>query len=585
MKKLIPFIFVLLFLVGCSKNANPTHSTTAFSNTKPNNDMLWEYALPSADYTEIIPTGNDLYLLTSIDKGTSVEVFSLRSRTVSTTFIIPNSVSQNAGTLQISNDAAIYYDLDDDSIVQLNSMHEVSKRFHIPCEHIGNLIIAPNMEDIYYTSNGGIFVYNLKTEITKQLKSQDDLRLEELILGGKVLKCLDKKDNFCYFYTSDGHSFVPPEDAVSFSASGDTYLAEVRNSWEQFYVAGLLDQPAYQIKSEADSFNVVAGLDAVIATNYNPGATTIAAYDIKTGIQLANFPLKSSKAVFGFVWHEKLQRLIYFTSTKFDKYTICMLDLQQTESTTSDRITIPYYSSTSPDAEGIAQCSEYVKELCSTFKIDIQLSPDFRSVSNGCRFQNEYRSVPYQSALALLSDALKKINALDLEVAAKNTPSKQIHIGLFHKVINDRISINHGYFWNQGDFYIALSNEADIEDQLYHALGIFLESRINSNGSYFDYWDNYNPYGFTYYPYFDLESEQDPENYSTDCFVSRLSIISPTEDRAEVFRAALNPENKTIFKSYDLHRKLSLFCDGLCDIFDLDPYENDYPWDDCLDAY
>lgn len=586
MKKLIPFLFALLLLLGCSKNTTPTHSTASSSGTKPtNNDMLLEYPLPSAGYTEIVPTENDLFLLTDIDKGTSVEVFSLRSRTVSTTFIVPCSVSQKAGTLQFGSDSVIYYDLDEDSIVLLNSMYETCKSFHIPNDHLGNLIISPNMQDIYYTAKNGIFVYNFQTEITKQLKAQDGLVLEESIFGGKVLKCFDNKNNICYFYTSDGHSFTLPEDTTIFSTSGDAYLAEIENPWEQFFAAGFLDRPAYEINNNSDAYSVVAGLGAIVATDYNPGATTISVYDIQTGSQLANYPLNSSKAVFGFEWHEKLQRLLYFTSTKFDKYTLCMLDLQQTESTTSDGITIPYYSSQNPDLEGIAQCREIAQELSSTYNVDIQLSPDFHSISNGCRFQNEYRSVPYRSALDILSSALEKIRALDLGLAAKNTPSKQIHIGLFHKVINDRVSIDHGYFWNQGDFYIALSNETNIEVQLYHALGVFLESRINSIGSYFDDWEDYNPYGFAYLPYFDIQSEVLPDYYSDECFISKLSIISPTEDRAEIFRAALNPENKSKFKSYNLHKKLSLFCDGLNELFDLDPYEVDYPWDDCLDAY
>lgn len=581
MKKVLPLLLIVLLLSSCQSKKTTTHTS---SETAPPSPVLWEVPLPKTGYTDIFAQDDFLLLLSVADGKTTAEYFSLKNNEVTASVDIPYLLSKEAGNLRVNNDRICYLDPEKNSIIVLDTGFELIQEIDLPSNYNGSIIIAEDMQTAFFCNGLGIHSINLENQIVRQLNQQKNLHLVDTLFASTILVCTDIENRTLYFDASDGHTYTMPADIADIQTSGKIYTAVVENRYESYRLIGSIGVTPLVFLPEGDCYALVSDLNSIITTKEIPGCNTISAYDITTGNHIAEYPTNASKKTYGFTWHEKSSTLLYYTSTVFDKYTLCSLDLQKTQATYHEKTVSPYYTQDNPDIEGIESCKEQVEAINKAYHIEIALSPEsYSEQSVNTTFISEYRAAPYRDALNQLEAALAYISMCDLSLAAKNTPDKTIYIGIFHEVIPNQSPINHDSFWYKGNYYIALSCGEDIADQFYHSLGLFLDSRINSLGNYFDEWNAWNPDEFEYSMDYssccdDLEEENKPY------FISSLASVSPSDDRAELFRMGMNEDNYDLFDSYYLQSKLRILCRGLRNVFQLSD-SGELPWEVNLDYY
>ena len=134
-----------------------------------------------------------------------------------------------------------------------------------------------------------------------------------------------------------------------------------------------------------------------------------------------------------------------------------------------------------------------------------------------------------------------------------------------------------------GNVYIVLELEDELEQTFYHALFHVIDPLILSNSIAYYKWNDLNPSGFQYDNDYIKNLERDGSKYldgDKRWFIDTYSMSFAVEDRARIFEYAMQPGNESYFTGDTMQKKLKMLCKGIREVFQLEA--ESYPWEQYL---
>ena len=273
----------------------------------------------------------------------------------------------------------------------------------------------------------------------------------------------------------------------------------------------------------------------------------------------------------------------------YDRTVICHWDTELTALEDSAVYTAPHYTAAEPDAAGIARMNGEAAALESRYGVDILLWTDATEVPlGGYGFQPEYLVPAMEKYLPRLEAALAAFPEGFFGTAAEKTGTGALNICLVRAI---RGSAEYGtldsqsrvQFWKDGEAYLVIAMDEDLEQSFYHGMMHIIETRVLSVCTAFYEWERLNPTDFQYDNDYILNRDQEDDSYlsgDSRAFVDRFSKSFAREDRAQIFAYACLPGQEAVFRSETMQRKLAAVCDGIRQAFSLP--EGTYLWEQYL---
>lgn len=242
----------------------------------------------------------------------------------------------------------------------------------------------------------------------------------------------------------------------------------------------------------------------------------------------------------------------------------------------SRREAVPYCTSESPDAAGLADCRAAAQLLEEDYGFHISL---WDEAAKNPALTGEHLVPVIRRELAVLSQRLSVFPETMLQDTASH------FTGLTVCLVRHRSdALPCAQFWDGETLCFALES-GHSGQELYHALFHAMETHIWGNSKAFDRWNDLNPVGFAYDGDYTANRIRDSGIYLLGehrAFPSQFSMSFAREDRAEVFACAMMPGNEALFRTEVMQKKLAVLCGGIREAFGLKEYDGALLWEQYL---
>lgn len=498
---------------------------------------------------------------------------------------IPNLPAPDSGMLQIQEDGIAYYDPQGNRIVFLNQYFREVGTFSLPEGIIGNIYLSPEWKLVYYCAEDGVHALDLDTGVNRLLKAQKALwqGISGGFMHGSVLRSSvvqeDGTEDVMLLSAETGTVLAEGDYLKSLRGNGDCYYVQTGNT----HIFGILDQQPQQLlpAGKGKLYPIPESRGAVFVTKLKSGYR-MNYYDVETGKQTATVELADIAGIDGVFG---AGGMVWFTSGDV----LYRWNIRQSKTEDPQTYTAPYYHYGDPDEQGLAAIILRLEEIEQRYGINILCWNEVEGLAPwDYSFAVEYLTEPYTESIPKLENALSKFPEGFFKEIAKWSSSGELNIvlvrGIYGGVETEKYASASGIqFFANGDAYIALALEDDIETWLCHELGHLIDSRILSTTSAYSQWSSLNPWDFKYDNDYIKNQDRTDTKYlegEKRHFVDFYSMSFAVEDRSRIFEYACMPGNEAVFESKYMQKKLKTVCDGIRKAFALEG--EDYIWEQYL---
>lgn len=498
---------------------------------------------------------------------------------------IPNLPAPDSGMLQIREDGIAYYDAQENKIVFLNQYFREVGTFSLPEGILGNVYLSPDWTMLYYCAEDGIHALDLDSGVNRLLKAQNALwqGISGGFMHGSVLRCSilqeDGTENTMLLSAETGTVLAEGDYLKSLRGSSDCYYVQTENA----HIFGILDQQTQELLpiGKGELYPIPEGKGAVFLTKLKSGYS-MSYYDIETGKKTATVELADITGIDGIFGADGM---VWFTSGGV----LYRWDISRSETEDPQTYSVPYYHYGDPDEQGLAAISLRLEEMERSYGVNILFWNEVEGLAPwDYSFTAEYLTEPYTQSIAKLEQTLAKFPEGFFKEIAKWSESGALNIalvrGIYGGVETEKYASASGVqFFANGDAYIALALEADMETWLCHELGHLIDSRILTTTNAYSNWSALNPWDFKYDNDYEKNEERTDTKYlegEKRHFVDFYSMSFAVEDRSRIFEYACMPGNEEVFESKYMQKKLKTVCDGIRKAFALEG--EGYIWEQYL---
>lgn len=584
MKRILLLALALLMLAGCGKSTQETPTIPQEPLPAPS----W-YLPESRTETQ---TGGAVrtYELCLTDKVTGLGGISdkLLLKTAKELTVLSGedgvytaALSTNLALeqLQPTSQGVAYYDENTNEMVYLDQQLQVISRVTLPETPDGAALTAPDGNEIYYSVGGDIRAFDTNLNIARLVKSQlvKSQTLVEQHFGDRVLQCTveqsDGRSGTVYLRTDNGETLSTDDSLETLQTYGDRYVALRRDGTVRQIVFGTKDtEPA----------GLAIPRDAKIVPAVNLGAVLTYTADEKNGLQLDFFTCAEGKRTASVTlsgvaepvgWYaDPWDRCLWFAADDLVEgvQTLYRWDIAKSAVSDDTNYHATIYTPENPDTDGLAACEERGKKIEKAHGVDICIFQDAVKQTGDFSVVAEHQTAAINAVL----DDLEKILPEYPEKFLKKSVHKDLHICIVRSVDGGKES---AHFYKKSHAYIFLPVGCDIRSELLKSMGYIVNSRVVSNTSMLDTWTKLNPEGFAYgagkAEYLEAENR---------AFADTDAMTSVVEDRASIFRYAMEEGNEEMFSSETMQKKLKLLCEGIRKVWKWRKEEISYPWEQYL---
>ena len=596
MKKLLIICLVLLLLTGCSNK--PTEPSEA-SPTLPPPTGLYEpgntveqqsggavraYPLEGDDYVGVASMGNKMLLIGYEGKMT---VLSGDVGEPVATLQVDRYLSSTDPDLCATEMGVAYYQENAHQVVVLNPQLQETTRYTLPEETLGKPAVSLNSGVIYYCVGQEIWEMNMKTRITRMVKSMvcKEQQLTGLHFNDTVLACrvTDEDDisNVIYISTRTGETLSDDRGLFWLETYGENYFAQRLDGVVLQQIVAKREEEPKNLRVEGIGLFLVGALaqDGVVSCTENDGGQQLVFYNIHSGKRTSMVNLSGVQSPID-LFADTRYMWILATEYKSGRTVLYRWDVAKTPVLDETVYTEKLDTAQKPDAEGIAQCKSRIENINNTYDIYVELWEE------GCQTGNYTMSVEHQAqAIAGMLDGVEA--ALKLfpdDFLGTIVKTGQIRVQLVRSVGTNADSAQ---YWHEGDCYVAITSGADAEFALLQGIGCGIDTHVLGNSRYYDDWAILNPKGFSYdndYVLNELRQDLQYLDGENRAFVDKLSMSYIHEDRSRVFAAAMMEGNKHLFELEIMQEKLMLLCKGIREAYKLEKSVDTYPWEQYLET-
>ena len=607
MKRILSVLLCLL-LCGCAGKAPPIAAETipatmqdpvAESLHDPSHPveqahpgLVRAYALPQRKAHGILAFGRDVLVLSGRDP-TTLTVYSgeelLQTAGLKLDFHLP----QEDPSLRIHENAISFFDPERQETVVLDSALQELRRIKAPEGLSGKPILSHDANTLFYCTGWSVVAWDLDSGIRRTVKefSYESQELTGLHFDDHILECRvgDVGETVKLLLAADlgTEITVLPENAWLHTV-GSRYFAALQDGYLSLPVFGNADAaPEFLLPESAwqDLFYLPED-HAAVTVSHSDSGNRLDYYELNTGILRSSLTLdalQTPKSIAN--THDHFVYILAYDPA-LDADMIYRWDVLRQTPDSSNTVSYKeaYRSPKDPDTEGLAQCREYAREIGETYGITVRIWEDAVAVQPW-----DYRFEP-ETLVSVLNKELRLLERRLAQYPPEVLKQSQSHftgltVCLVRKItgaadIGSLASATGLQFFEDNEAYMVITTGAHSEQALYHELYHVMETHILTESTALDTWDSLNPAVFSY----DTEPE-DADIYlrgQTRAFVDRYSMGARKEDRARILENAMLPDNREMFQSEYMQRKLNVMCTAIREAYGLKQHSEILPWEQYL---
>ncbi len=629
MKRLLAFLLVMLLLSGCTPA--PIEETTVAPQTEETTLPAVEPTEPSGAYTpdseieqqtdgavrvympdipnvyDMCTMGEDLLIFSSTFDG--VDERTILTRLAGENLYETASVQLDGfftaaeSAFSATEKGVFYYDFDGNALVQLDATLKEVARMELPDDAVDGVLISPDHRFAYYCTEEGIREYAFDTKLSRLIKEQNypEQFLESVLLNGTVLcySVWDEQGNYFTRFISTENGSVLWEGVADFyvSGAGNLWYATCYEGMMSAYILGDAEgEPQMLVPSDYTAHGEFLGnVNGLVTENYSDdlSGTELEYYDLASGMCLSRLNMAGGEIYQSYCATDGTHQVFFLTNVgEGSGARIYRWDVDQLPSGDTDNYLGKYYTAEAPDEAGLAACRAYADEIGEKYGVRILLAEEAEEVQPwDYIITQEYQVPVIEDALARLDAVLSLYPEGMLKNAAWSTPDGVLNIalvrGLYGSAESGSLDSADGvqYFSDDGNSYLAVVIEWNLEQTLYHELYHALENRLLSASSALYDWEYLNPDGFDYfYSYTDarVNLEFDYTEGEDRYFIDNYSKTFAREDRARIMEYAMGEGNEDYFANAQMQAKLLALCKAMREAFGLKKSPDTYLWEQYL---
>ena len=603
MKKCVSLILILVLLAGC---AGCGRKGVDHDKVEPDQKGLYDsthileqqtggavraYPLQENDYVKVVMMGSKVLLLT---EGGAATVLHGENGVVSANGIV-EGYQPSASSFAVGVNGVASYVAQSREVILLNPQLQQTNRIELPEGIQGEPVISLESNEIFYGRAGEIRALNMETGIARLIKSHvvKDQSLTGCYFGGKVIRCQvkDQNDTQRQIYLSAENGITLSEDAnVSvLETYEDRHFAQRKDGGINQTIVGTMTGESKQLaltSKDADAVFQALALNGAVSYKTDDNGVIISFHDLAVGQTTAQVTLPGGKAPVSItadsscVWILTEEAVETQEEQPETQYRQVLLRWDISKSALAEPVSVitTLYTASSPDTEGLKASAKLAEDLNEKYGVRISVWEE--AVEN----TGDYTAVAEHQPEAL-NEMMEKLEpAMQVypdSFLRKTIKSGWIRINLVRSIASGEDWVQ---FWDDGDCYLLISAQADPAKAFLETVGHGVDSRVLGNSREYDTWSQLNPEGFLY------TSEADGQNQDVAAylegenraFVNIQSIASPNEDRRQIFMAAMNDGNESVFASTTMQAKLRRMCEGIREAYDLENKKELFKWEQYL---
>lgn len=236
-----------------------------------------------------------------------------------------------------------------------------------------------------------------------------------------------------------------------------------------------------------------------------------------------------------------------------------------------------------------SQCESRARLIGERYGIKVDYTEQGnRTVGVDYTDEPDLRPEQYDQALVALERAIQALPQGFLKTAGKTADSGKLTVLLVddYDPATEASQATGSVDVSDGEMILYVSMCPDLAEIFYHELFHILDVQIMNESDGLNHWEDLNPEGFAYvnvYAAYYAGELKDSEYllWGNNYFADDYGLISPREDRAQVFLYAVLEDQEARFASQVMQKKLGLICTMLRECFSI-PEEATPIWEQYL---
>lgn len=428
-------------------------------------------------------------------------------------------------------------------------------------------------DEVYYCVNDYIRALNLETGLTRNIMQfvPEEQTLSGAYFGGRMIGW-HSGDITSLVSTVDGQVVFHDSKIKAFSTGNDSYFAVYQDGVVNQYIWGTLNDTPMQLEfKESQIYPQMNCSDIIVSQN------------LENGLKLMRFNMDDRVCV-GSIEADGFGDIIDVVSSEVYTWILTSnglyrWDYSADKPETQENFFREMVTSENPDTKALTACSERAKQISERYGIDIYVWQDAVLYGGEYVIAAEYQTDVINE---MLEDVDSQLSGIPTDLLKITDEYCGLQICLVRSIRGDKFI---QYLTDDG-FCMAITPEADIQEAILTGLGWGIDSCVIGNSRDLDYWDDLNPFGFSYdYDYIVNEHRTDT-NYITGkdrAFVDKRAMSFPSEDRARIFYYAMTDGNEELFSSPTLQAKLKTFCEGIREAYGWQKETVIFQWEQYLE--
>ena len=603
MKKLVIALMAVLLLTGCAAQPVQTEPTLPPAET-----TIPTEPLPSI-YVENSPkergTGGAVKLYQVGEQITGLgmlggnlllcveeqelRLYNIQSMQLLRTRKLEHKLFWSEADLVLSENGMAYYDQSLNTYVTLDNNLITASTYVIPESMQSVPVITEDFSDIYYASENGIRVMHLAEGTSRLLREEHTavLSVDGLLFDDQTLYYTRRTNSgdvqTCFVDSGDGSIYHTAD-----------FRGDIR-SWENHY-AGLM---VLEHALGESSWLITGNLDGELqklnpshawenALILNDGLVVLQ-HSSQIGLNVYCYDLNSGELVSQLLMPEQHEAMIYGCTDGAQVWLsdstgerLYAWNLSKSAPKGTGSVLGGYTSLDAPDEAGMDQCRRLASTIGERHGVEIVFDEENNRTS-GVNYDGypDYRPDLYNQALRELERVLRILPEDFLRRVGRMTDPGKLAICLVDDFEpNDKYTPATGSIdVTDGKVMIRVSMCENIQEIFLHELFHVLEVQIMNNSDGFEWWEYINPDEFeyvnSYSDYYEGKLTNSPYvRFGTNSFADAYSMISPREDRAQVFMYACMDDQSFRFTTVAMQKKLTHIRDMMRDCFGITDEDN-----------
>lgn len=516
--------------------------------------------------------GGELLVCTG---GRTLTLFDSDTLEVIRTRELDHDIKWDGAGLVFGESGVAYYDESCRTYVTLDNNLITASTYVIGEEMLSQPVISNAFDRVFYATGNGIRVMDLAAGTSRLLREEHK---QVLSVGGMLF------DDTTLYYTrltEDGKTetcFVNASDGSLYQTAD--FQGQVL-SWDRSYTGRMVLDHAMGQTTWLISGDLQGNLkrlnpgfswdDALLL----PNGWAVLQQSSQVGLTLYCYDMTDGRLVSRITMPEQYQLLvqaaagdgrIWLCDARGERF-FCW-DTSLGGDTGSESVFAEYSSMGTPDRNGIAQCEQLAQVMGERHSVKITIREE-NNRTTGVDYSTypDYRSDMYSKALRELERVLKDLPEDFLKKVGRLTDAGRLEIRLVDDYDPDQkfTPATGSIDVADGNAAVCVSICGNIRQIFFHELFHMMEVQFMNDGDGFKNWEQTNPEGFAYVNSYADYYEGKLNDYAhlaqgSNFFADAYGLISPREDRAQVFLYACLDGESGRFASPGMQTKLTMLC-------------------------